>query len=60
MHTERQTYWSTRNDYLLNVRGQHQTAKNERELVTLIETIRIFSDDIGMELGTEKMCPAVA
>ena len=29
-------------------------AKNERELETLIHTIRIYSQDIGMEFGIEK------
>ena len=29
-------------------------AKNEKEIETLIQTIRIFSQDIGMEFGIEK------
>ena len=29
-------------------------AKNEKELETLIQTIRIYSQDIKMEFGTEK------
>ena len=29
-------------------------AKNEKELETLIHTVRIYSQDIGMEFGTEK------
>ena len=29
-------------------------AKNENELVTLIHTVRIYSQDIGMEFGIEK------
>ena len=29
-------------------------AKNERELETLIQTVRIFCQDIGMEFGVEK------
>ena len=29
-------------------------AKNEKELETLIYTVRIHSQDIGMELGIEK------
>ena len=29
-------------------------AKNEKELETLIHTIRIYSQDIGMEFGIEK------
>ena len=28
--------------------------QNEKELVFLIQTIRIFSQDIGMEFGIEK------
>ena len=31
-------------------------AKNEKELETLIHTIRIYSQDIGMGFGIEK-CP---
>ena len=33
-------------------------AKNEKELETLIHTGRIYSQDIGMEFGIEKMCYA--
>ena len=29
-------------------------AKNEKELETLIRTVRIYSHDIGMEFGIEK------
>ena len=29
-------------------------AKNERELETLIQTVRIYSQDIGKEFGIEK------
>ena len=29
-------------------------AKNERELETLIQTVRIYHHDIGMEFGIEK------
>ena len=29
-------------------------AKNEKELVTLIFAVRIYSQDIGMEFGIEK------
>ena len=29
-------------------------AKNEKELETLIHTVRIYSQDIGMEFGIEK------
>ena len=31
-------------------------AKNEKELETLIHTVRIYSQDIGMKFGIEK-CP---
>ena len=30
-------------------------AKNQKELETLIQTIRIYSLDIGMEFGIEKL-----
>ena len=30
------------------------SAKNEEELETLIQALRIYSEDIGMELGIEK------
>ena len=29
-------------------------AKNEKELETLIQTVRIYSQDIGMEFATDK------
>ena len=29
-------------------------AKNEKELETLVQTIRIYSQDIGMKFGIEK------
>ena len=29
-------------------------AKNEKELETIIQAVRIYSDDIGMEYGIEK------
>ena len=29
-------------------------AKNEKELDTLVQTVRIFSEDIGMEFGIQK------
>ena len=34
-------------------------AKNERELETLIQTARIYSQDIGMEYGIEKCAMSV-
>ena len=38
-----------------NVHGRHQNlAKNEKELETLIQTVKIYSEDIGMEFGIEK------
>ena len=39
----------------LEVHGRHQTfSKNEKELETLIQTVRIYSQDKGMEFGIEK------
>ena len=32
--------------------------KNEKELETLIHEVRIYSQNIGMEFGREKMCHA--
>ena len=29
-------------------------AKNENEIDSLVQTVRIFSDDIGMKFGLEK------
>ena len=29
-------------------------AKNEKDLESLIQTVRIFSEDIGMEFGLDK------
>ena len=34
-------------------------AKNEKELETLIHTVRIYSQDIGMEFGIEKLAKLV-
>ena len=31
-------------------------AKNEKEQETLIHSVRIYSQDIGMEFGRENMC----
>ena len=33
-------------------------AKNEKEIDSLVQTVRIFSDDIGMKFGLEK-CAAM-
>ena len=33
-------------------------AKNDKEIDSLVQTVRIFSDDIGMKFGLEK-CAAV-
>ena len=30
-------------------------AKNEKEIDSLVQTVRIFSDDIGMKFGLEKL-----
>ena len=37
--------------YFLCILNINQFAKNEKELETLIETIRIFSQDVGMGFG---------
>ena len=38
-----------------NVRGRHQTvSQNEKELETQIQTVRIYSEDIGTIFGIEK------
>ena len=34
------------------------SAKNEKDLETLIHTVRIYSQDLGMEFGIEKNCHA--
>ena len=42
-------------DQSTNVHGWHQTIwKNEKELETLIHTVRIYSQDIRMEFGKQK------
>ena len=42
-------------DQPIDVHGQHQIfAKNEKELETLIQTVRIYSQYIVMEFGIEK------
>ena len=40
--------------YLMYMDGIQIFAKNEKELETLIQTIRIYSKDIGMEFGIER------
>ena len=45
-------------NHLLYMDGIKLFAKNERELETLINAVRIYSQDIVMEFGTEKMCHA--
>ena len=37
-----------------NVHGQHQIAKNEKELETIIQAMGIDSEDIGMEFDIGK------
>ena len=40
---------------ITNIRGWHKLfAKNEKEMETLIHTVRIYSQDIWMEFGIEK------
>ena len=41
-------------NHLMYMDGIKLFAKNEKELQTLIQTIRIYSQDIGMEFGIEK------
>ena len=41
-------------DHLMYMDGIKLFAKNEKELETLIHTVRIYSRDIGMEFGIEK------
>ena len=36
------------------IHGQHETDKNEKELESLIQAVRIYSDDRGIEFGIEK------
>ena len=37
------------------IHGRHQNVRqNEKELETLIQAVRIYNDDIGMEFGIEK------
>ena len=37
-----------------NIHERHKTAKNYKDLVTLIQTARMYSEDIEMEFGIEK------
>ena len=41
-------------NYLMYMDDIKLFAKNEKELGSLIETVRIYSQDIGMEFGIEK------
>ena len=41
-------------NYLMYLDDMMVFAKNEKELKTLIQTIIIYSQDIGMEFGIEK------
>ena len=41
-------------NYLMYMDDIKLFAKNEKELETLIHTVRIYSRDIGMEFGIEK------
>ena len=41
-------------NYLQQTMDNKLFAKNEKELETLIHAVRIYSQDIGMELGKEK------
>ena len=56
MHRLIQSSYIIRKNQLPNVHGQHQAknAKNENKLESLIQTVKIYSDDIGMEFGIER------
>ena len=55
MHSRVQTYYIAGKDQSPNVHGRHQTiCKNEKELETLIDALRIYNQDIGMGFGIEK------
>ena len=41
-------------NHLMYIDDMKQFAKNGRELETLIQTVRVYSQDIGMEFGSEK------
>ena len=41
-------------NHLMYVDDSKQFAKNEKELATLIHVVRIYSQDVGMEVGIEK------
>ena len=43
-------------NYLMNIDDIKIFVKNEKEMETLIQTVRIYSQNIGMEFGIEK-CP---
>ena len=46
-------------DHPTNVHGRHLTAKNEKELETLIHIVSIYSQDIGTEFRMEKFAMLV-
>ena len=46
---------SQEKNQLPNIHGRHQTAKNKKELKTLIQAVRIYSEDIVMEFGIENL-----
>ncbi len=41
-------------NHLMYIDDIKLSAKNEKEFETLIQTIKIYSQDIGMEFGLEK------
>ena len=41
-------------NHLIYMSDMKLLAKNEKELETLIQVVRIYSQDIGMEFGIEK------
>ena len=55
MHNRIQTQDIAGKDQPLDLHGWHQPfAKNEKELETLIKTVRLYNQDIEMEFGIEK------
>ena len=46
-------------NHLMYVDGIKLFAENKKELQTLIQTVRIYSQDIGMEFGIEKCAMTV-
>ena len=59
MHKRIKTYEIVGKDQSPNVHGRIKlSAKNEWELETLLQTVRIYSQDRGMEFSIKKMLHA--